>query len=188
MSQPELMRGPTGGQLSDSSRQQALSDFLRREQPLANVVDHKIIDGAGLAVLLKHPADAGRPADQVPASEALIRPEEDVAGEDPPVLAVTDASRLCSRRHRKLRSVAVDPVDAQEFADLRLAIWGSVQHVPHTIRTLRGMQNVRVRARRSAGYRMLTGRGTTRSRGTAILITESAKSELGLDCAGRCPG
>ncbi|MFF4258058.1 hypothetical protein ACFY1L_43425 [Streptomyces sp. NPDC001663] len=38
MSQPELMRGPTGGQLSDSSRQQALSDFLRREQPLANVV------------------------------------------------------------------------------------------------------------------------------------------------------
>ncbi|MFJ9116521.1 hypothetical protein ACIRJO_13335 [Streptomyces sp. NPDC102394] len=37
-SQPELMRGPTGGQLSDSSRQQALSDFLRREQPLANVV------------------------------------------------------------------------------------------------------------------------------------------------------
>ncbi|MER5444139.1 hypothetical protein ABT065_00700 [Streptomyces sp. NPDC002764] len=37
-SQPELMRGPTGGQLSDSSRQQALSDFLRREQPLSNVV------------------------------------------------------------------------------------------------------------------------------------------------------
>jgi hypothetical protein len=38
VSQPELMRGPTGGQLSDSSRQQALSDFLRREQPVANVV------------------------------------------------------------------------------------------------------------------------------------------------------
>ncbi|WP_225320805.1 S1 family peptidase [Streptomyces luteolifulvus] len=37
-SQPELMRGPTGGQLSDSSRRQALSDFLRREQPLSNVV------------------------------------------------------------------------------------------------------------------------------------------------------
>ncbi|MCD9873906.1 S1 family peptidase [Streptomyces guryensis] len=37
-SQSELMRGPTGGQLRDSSRQQALSDFLRREQPLANVV------------------------------------------------------------------------------------------------------------------------------------------------------
>ncbi|MBD0842522.1 hypothetical protein ICC28_28095 [Streptomyces sp. TRM68416] len=32
------MRGPTGGQLTDNSRRQALSDFLRREQPLANVV------------------------------------------------------------------------------------------------------------------------------------------------------
>lgn len=38
VSQPELMRGPTGGQLSDSSRRQASSDFLRREQPLENVV------------------------------------------------------------------------------------------------------------------------------------------------------
>ncbi|WP_327663935.1 MULTISPECIES: hypothetical protein [unclassified Streptomyces] len=38
MRQPELMRGPAGGQLSDSSRQQATSDFLRREAPLANVV------------------------------------------------------------------------------------------------------------------------------------------------------
>ncbi|MFF4351938.1 hypothetical protein [Streptomyces sp. NPDC001530] len=37
-SRPELMRGPTGGQLSDSSRRQAQSDFLRREAPLANVV------------------------------------------------------------------------------------------------------------------------------------------------------
>ncbi|GGO50018.1 S1 family peptidase [Streptomyces lasiicapitis] len=38
MSQPELMRGPTGGTLSDSSRQQAMNDFMRRDQPLANVV------------------------------------------------------------------------------------------------------------------------------------------------------
>ncbi|WP_369238448.1 hypothetical protein AB5J56_34200 [Streptomyces sp. R21] len=49
MSQPEMMRGPTGGQLSDSSRQQANSDFLRREAPLANVVGFghgvKWIDG-----------------------------------------------------------------------------------------------------------------------------------------------
>ncbi|WP_447036663.1 hypothetical protein [Streptomyces sp. DSM 118878] len=37
-SRPELMRGPTGGQLSDSSRQQAISDFLRPQQPLAGVV------------------------------------------------------------------------------------------------------------------------------------------------------
>jgi len=44
-----MMRGPTGGQLSDSSRQQANSDFLRREAPLANVVGFghgvKWIDG-----------------------------------------------------------------------------------------------------------------------------------------------
>ncbi|MFI0236870.1 hypothetical protein [Streptomyces sp. NPDC016845] len=43
------MRGPAGGQLSDSSRQQATSDFLRREAPLANVVGFghgvKWIDG-----------------------------------------------------------------------------------------------------------------------------------------------
>ncbi|WP_329115526.1 hypothetical protein [Streptomyces sp. NBC_01465] len=38
MSQPEMMRGPTGGQISDSSRQQATSDFLRPQSPLANVV------------------------------------------------------------------------------------------------------------------------------------------------------
>ncbi|WP_257040461.1 S1 family peptidase [Streptomyces sp. TLI_55] len=49
MSQPEMMRGPTGGQLSDSSRQQANSDFLRPQSPLANVVGFghgvKWIDG-----------------------------------------------------------------------------------------------------------------------------------------------
>ncbi|MEV6107436.1 hypothetical protein AB0M28_22410 [Streptomyces sp. NPDC051940] len=38
MSQPEMMRGPTGGQVSDSSRQQALSDFLNPQRPLSNVV------------------------------------------------------------------------------------------------------------------------------------------------------
>ncbi|MGW7071266.1 hypothetical protein ACWGII_33695 [Streptomyces sp. NPDC054855] len=38
MSQPELMRGPTGGQLSDSSRQQAAGDFLGPQTSLANVV------------------------------------------------------------------------------------------------------------------------------------------------------
>ncbi|MFD0413550.1 hypothetical protein [Streptomyces sp. NPDC127108] len=49
MSQPELMRGPTGGTLSDSARQQAMTDFMRREEPLANVVGFghgvKWIDG-----------------------------------------------------------------------------------------------------------------------------------------------
>ncbi|MFH8486460.1 hypothetical protein [Streptomyces longisporoflavus] len=36
--QPELMRGPTGGQLSDSSRQQATGDFLGPQTSPANVV------------------------------------------------------------------------------------------------------------------------------------------------------
>ncbi|MEU6675235.1 hypothetical protein [Streptomyces sp. NPDC046853] len=49
MSQPELMRGPTGGQLSDSSRQQATGDFLGPQTSLANVVGFghgvKWIDG-----------------------------------------------------------------------------------------------------------------------------------------------
>lgn len=44
-----MMRGPTGGQLSDNSRQQAMSDFLRPQSPLANVVGFghgvKWIDG-----------------------------------------------------------------------------------------------------------------------------------------------
>ncbi|MEC4020071.1 hypothetical protein [Streptomyces sp. H27-D2] len=38
MSRPEMMRGPTGGQVRDTSRQQAISDFLRPQNPLANVV------------------------------------------------------------------------------------------------------------------------------------------------------
>lgn len=49
VSQPELMRGPTGGQLSDSSRQQAMGDFLGPQTSLANVVGFghgvKWIDG-----------------------------------------------------------------------------------------------------------------------------------------------
>ncbi|MFG2499674.1 hypothetical protein ACGFSB_15855 [Streptomyces sp. NPDC048441] len=40
MSQPELMRGPTGGQLSDSSRQQAAAEFLRPQSPPANIVGY----------------------------------------------------------------------------------------------------------------------------------------------------
>lgn len=37
-SQPEMMRGPTGGQLTDSARQQAYSDFLRPQDQMSNVV------------------------------------------------------------------------------------------------------------------------------------------------------
>lgn len=38
MSRPERMRGPTGGQIGDGARQQAMSDFPRPQAPLSNVV------------------------------------------------------------------------------------------------------------------------------------------------------
>lgn len=75
MSQPELMRGPTGGQLSDSSRQQATSDFLRPQSPLANVV------GFGHGVKWTEGQPTGEPAvivfvtQKVPES---MLPERDV--------------------------------------------------------------------------------------------------------------
>ncbi|MEV7191852.1 hypothetical protein AB0N81_08580 [Streptomyces sp. NPDC093510] len=75
MSQPELMRGPTGGQLSDSSRQQAMSDFLRPQQPLSNVV------GFGHGVKWSGGEPTGEPAvivfvtQKVPES---MLPERDV--------------------------------------------------------------------------------------------------------------
>ncbi|MFD4634442.1 hypothetical protein ACFVYR_34730 [Streptomyces sp. NPDC058284] len=75
VSQPELMRGPTGGQLSDSSRQQAMSDFLRPQQPLANVV------GFGHGVKWSGGEPTGEPAvivfvtQKVPES---MLPERDV--------------------------------------------------------------------------------------------------------------
>jgi hypothetical protein len=74
-SQPELMRGPTGGQLSDSSRQQALSDFLRREQPLANVV------GFGHGVKWSEGQPTGRQAVLVFVTQKVpepMLPERDV--------------------------------------------------------------------------------------------------------------
>ncbi|MFK4067747.1 hypothetical protein [Streptomyces sp. NPDC029674] len=75
MSQPELMRGPTGGQLSDSSRQQAMADFLRPQQPLSNVV------GFGHGVKWSDGEPTGEPAvivfvtQKVPES---MLPERDV--------------------------------------------------------------------------------------------------------------
>ncbi|MFG2646216.1 hypothetical protein [Streptomyces sp. NPDC048436] len=75
MSQPEMMRGPTGGQLSDSSRQQATSDFLRPQSPLANVV------GFGHGVKWSEGEPTGEPAvivfvtQKVPES---MLPERDV--------------------------------------------------------------------------------------------------------------
>ncbi|MYW66525.1 hypothetical protein GTY65_21035 [Streptomyces sp. SID8379] len=69
------MRGPAGGQLSDSSRQQAQSDFLRREQPLANVV------GYGHGVKWVDGQPTGEPAVLVFVTQKLsesMLPERDV--------------------------------------------------------------------------------------------------------------
>ncbi|GHC63983.1 S1 family peptidase [Streptomyces flavofungini] len=75
MSQPELMRGPTGGTLSDSSRQQAMTDFMRREQPLANVV------GFGHGVKWSDGRPTGEPAVLVFVTQKVpesLLPERDV--------------------------------------------------------------------------------------------------------------
>ncbi|MFJ8823492.1 hypothetical protein ACIREE_17065 [Streptomyces sp. NPDC102467] len=75
MSRPELMRGPAGGQLSDSSRRQATSDFLRREAPLANVV------GFGHGVKWIGGEPTGEPAVLVLVTQKVpesLLPERDV--------------------------------------------------------------------------------------------------------------
>ncbi|GGZ91618.1 hypothetical protein GCM10010329_10060 [Streptomyces spiroverticillatus] len=75
MSQPEMMRGPTGGQISDSSRQQALSDFLRPQSPLANVV------GFGHGVKWTNGEPTGEPAVLVLVNQKVpesMLPERDV--------------------------------------------------------------------------------------------------------------
>ncbi|WP_225987074.1 S1 family peptidase [Streptomyces spectabilis] len=75
MSQSEWMRGPTGGTLSDSSRQQALGDFLRREEPLANVV------GFGHGVKWTGGQPTGEPAVLVFVTQKVpesLLPERDV--------------------------------------------------------------------------------------------------------------
>ncbi|MEU8888368.1 hypothetical protein [Streptomyces sp. NPDC048442] len=75
MSQPEMMRGPTGGQISDSSRQQAMSDFLRPQAPLTNVV------GFGHGVKWVDGQPTGEPALLVFVSQKVpesMLPERDV--------------------------------------------------------------------------------------------------------------
>jgi hypothetical protein len=69
------MRGPAGGQLSDSSRRQATSDFLRREAPLANVV------GFGHGVKWSDGQPTGEPAVLVFVTQKVpesLLPERDV--------------------------------------------------------------------------------------------------------------
>ncbi|MCX4668116.1 S1 family peptidase [Streptomyces sp. NBC_01381] len=75
MSQPELMRGPTGGQLSDSSRQQAKGDFLGPQTSLANVV------GFGHGVKWINGEPTGEPAVMVFVTQKVpesMLPERDV--------------------------------------------------------------------------------------------------------------
>jgi hypothetical protein len=86
------------------------------------MVDDEVIDSAGFAVLLEHPANTGCPADEVPAPKAVGNLEEDVAWEDPPLPAVADASGLGPGRRREPGRIALDAVQPQVFADLRLSI------------------------------------------------------------------
>lgn len=75
VSQPELMRGPTGGQLSDSSRQQAKGDFLGPQTSLANVV------GFGHGVKWINGEPTGEPAVMVFVTQKVpesMLPERDV--------------------------------------------------------------------------------------------------------------
>ncbi|MEV0324120.1 hypothetical protein [Streptomyces sp. NPDC050659] len=69
------MRGPTGGQLSDSSRQQAAAEFLRPQSPLANVV------GFGHGVKWTDGEPTGEPAVLVFVTQKVpesLLPERDV--------------------------------------------------------------------------------------------------------------
>ncbi|MVO86888.1 hypothetical protein GPA10_19515 [Streptomyces sp. p1417] len=69
------MRGPTGGTLSDSARQQASNDFMRRDQPLANVV------GFGHGVKWSNGTPTGEPAVLVFVTQKVpesLLPERDV--------------------------------------------------------------------------------------------------------------
>ncbi|MFD3512360.1 hypothetical protein [Streptomyces sp. NPDC058657] len=78
MSQPEMMRGPTGGQVSDSSRQQAMSDFLRPQSPMANVI------GFGHGVKWVNGEPTGVPALLVLVNQKVpesMLPERDVVPE-----------------------------------------------------------------------------------------------------------
>ncbi|MEV6758009.1 hypothetical protein [Streptomyces sp. NPDC051214] len=75
MSQPELMRGPTGGQLSDSSRRQAAGDFLGSQTSPANVV------GFGHGVKWIEGEPTGEPAVIVFVTQKIpesMLPERDV--------------------------------------------------------------------------------------------------------------
>ncbi|MCT9080497.1 S1 family peptidase [Streptomyces fulvoviolaceus] len=103
MSQPEMMRGPTGGQLSDSSRQQANSDFLRPQSPLANVVGFghgvKWIDGqaTGEAAVLVFVTQKV-PESQLPERDVIPRVMDDGTPTDVIAVGHVAAQRQQQRR------------------------------------------------------------------------------------------
>ncbi|MDV9172258.1 hypothetical protein R6V09_19365 [Streptomyces sp. W16] len=111
MSQPEMMRGPTGGQLSDSSRQQANSDFLRPQSPLANVVGFghgvKWIDGqaTGEAAVLVFVTQKV-PESQLPERDVIPRTMDDGTPTD--VVAV---GHVAAQRQQQQRRTSGRPED-----------------------------------------------------------------------------
>ncbi|MDJ0345483.1 hypothetical protein QMK19_19750 [Streptomyces sp. H10-C2] len=105
MSRPEMMRGPTGGHVSDSSKRQALSDFLRPQSPLSNVV------GFGHGVKWTGGQPTGEEAVLVFVTQKLpesMLPERDVIprqmddGTPTDVLAVGHVAAQ-QRQHRELQ-------------------------------------------------------------------------------------
>ncbi len=109
VSQPEMMRGPTGGQLSDSSRQQANSDFLRPQSPLANVVGFghgvKWIDGQATgetAVLVFVTQKV--PESQLPERDVIPRVMDDGTPTDVVAVGHVAAQRQQQQRRTSGRS------------------------------------------------------------------------------------
>jgi hypothetical protein len=102
-----MMRGPTGGQLSDSSRQQANSDFLRPQSPLANVVGFghgvKWIDGqpTGVSAVLVFVTQKV-PESQLPERDVIPRVMDDGTPTD--VVAVGHVAAQRQQRRTSGRS------------------------------------------------------------------------------------
>lgn len=109
VSQPEMMRGPTGGQLSDSSRRQANSDFLRPQSPLANVVGFghgvKWIDGqaTGEAAVLVFVTQKV-PESQLPERDVIPRTMDDGTPTDVVAVGHVAAQRQQQQRRTAGRS------------------------------------------------------------------------------------
>ncbi|MFF1415447.1 hypothetical protein ACFVX6_37700 [Streptomyces sp. NPDC058289] len=117
MSRPDMMRGPTGGQVSDSSRRQALADFMHPQAPMSNVV------GFGHGVKWTGGQPTGEPAllvfvnQKVPES---MLPERDVVprqmddGTPTDVIAV---GHVFAQRSQQPRRTLIEQDDLAYRAD-----------------------------------------------------------------------